>query len=58
MGIPPGDYRDLTPHELFQIQEAWIEAHGGVSQRRRYDARRELDRLKRLYPDIPVEGHA
>jgi len=58
MGVPPGDFGHITPSEFFEIQEAYVEAHGGRSRRQTQGAWHALDRLKRLYPDTPVAGHA
>lgn len=51
MGVAPSEFRALTPAELFEIQECWIEAHGGLSERKRSSARASLETLKRRYPD-------
>jgi len=58
MGVQPSEWRAMTPHALFEIYESWTEAQGGVSRRRRRQARAEFERLKRLYPDAPVAGSA
>lgn len=58
MGVPPSDFGHITPSEFFEIQEAHVEAHGGRSRRQTREAWRAYDRLKRLYPDTPVAGHA
>lgn len=58
MGVAPSELRALTPAELFAIQECWIEAHGGVSERRRKDARAAFEALRRRYPDRPCAAAA
>jgi hypothetical protein len=58
MGIAPSEFRAMTPSEMFEVKESWVEAQGGISQRQRRKARADFERLKRLYPDTPVEGNA
>jgi len=58
MGVAPGEFARLTPSELFEVQEAYTEAHGGRSRRQTQQAWSELERLKRLYPDTLVAGNA
>ncbi len=58
MGVQPGEWRVMTPRELFEVRETWVEAQGGVSHRQRRAARAEFARLKELYPDSPVASSA
>lgn len=58
MGLAPAEVRNLTPTEFHEIQQGWIEAHGGQTARTRARSRAELDHLKRLYPDSPTAGSA
>ena len=58
MGVQPGEWRVMTPRELFEVREMWVEAQGGTSDRQRRAARAEFARLKRLYPDTPCAGSA
>ena len=55
IGIQPSEFRAMTPAELFETQEAWVEAQGGTSRRQRRASMDEYARLKRLYPDTPVQ---
>jgi len=58
MGISPSEWRGMTPRELYEVKEIWVEAQGGTSDRQRRTARAELTRLKRLYPDSSVSRSA
>ena len=56
MGVQPSEWRAMTPADLYEVREMWVEAQGGTSNRQRRAARAEFARLKRLYPDSPVAG--
>ncbi len=48
----------MTPGELYDAKEGWVEAQGGTSDRQRREGLAEFERLKRLYPDTPCQGSA